>query len=209
MLPPTRTHTNIHTQRVSLSLTHTEQHKPWQHWWVHQPGTQRWSWCCGRQPHEHQYTAATWPGWHDAGATRQQPDDAPCRHGRYVWSLHEDRCWWWRLPPLAEGSVVGIETNVKACCFSEVSNHLWYGVKTWISSVGDYPTSPVLAWKCDRFEFVCWLLNVPATCKCISGTDLNRQFYLLPHWNRSCRSNFLLHPVTVYWHRANKSQCLP
>ena len=30
-------------------------------------------------------------------------------------------------------------------------------------------------------EFVCWLLNVPATCKCISGTDLLRQFYVLPH----------------------------
>ena len=26
-----------------------------------------------------------------------------------------------------------------------------------------------------------WLLNVPATCKCISGTDLHRQFYVLPH----------------------------
>ena len=28
---------------------------------------------------------------------------------------------------------------------------------------------------------VCWLLNVPATCKCISGTGLLRQFYVLPH----------------------------
>ena len=26
-----------------------------------------------------------------------------------------------------------------------------------------------------------WLLNVPATCQCISGTDLLRQFYVLPH----------------------------
>ena len=26
-----------------------------------------------------------------------------------------------------------------------------------------------------------WLLNVPATCECISGTDLHRQFYVLPH----------------------------
>ena len=25
---------------------------------------------------------------------------------------------------------------------------------------------------------VCWLLNVPATCKCISGTDQLRQFYV-------------------------------
>ena len=29
--------------------------------------------------------------------------------------------------------------------------------------------------------FVCWLLNVPATCECISGTDLLRQFYVLQH----------------------------
>ena len=28
---------------------------------------------------------------------------------------------------------------------------------------------------------VCWLLNVPATRECISGTDLLRQFYALPH----------------------------
>ena len=30
-----------------------------------------------------------------------------------------------------------------------------------------------------RNLFVCWLLNVPATCECISGTDLLRQFYVL------------------------------
>ena len=29
--------------------------------------------------------------------------------------------------------------------------------------------------------FVGCLLNVPATCQCISGTDLHRQFYVLPH----------------------------
>ena len=26
-----------------------------------------------------------------------------------------------------------------------------------------------------------WLLNVPATCECISGTDLLGQFCVLPH----------------------------
>ena len=26
-----------------------------------------------------------------------------------------------------------------------------------------------------------WLLKVPATCKCISGVDLLRQLYVLPH----------------------------
>ena len=29
--------------------------------------------------------------------------------------------------------------------------------------------------------FLSWLLNVTATCQCISGTDLLRQFYVLPH----------------------------
>ena len=53
---------------------------------------------------------------------------------------------------------------------------------------------------------VCRLLNVPATCYSISGTDLLRQFYVLPHWVRSCRSSFLPHPVTVYWHRTNHSR---
>ena len=27
----------------------------------------------------------------------------------------------------------------------------------------------------------------------------------MPHWDRSCRSNFLPHPVTVYWHQADQS----
>ena len=29
--------------------------------------------------------------------------------------------------------------------------------------------------------FVGWLLNVPAACECIPGTDLLRQFYVLPY----------------------------
>ena len=56
---------------------------------------------------------------------------------------------------------------------------------------------------------VCWLLSIPATCECISGTDLLRQFYVLPHCDRSCRSNYPSHPVTVYWHRADQSQHWP
>ena len=28
--------------------------------------------------------------------------------------------------------------------------------------------------------FVGWLLNVPATCECVSGTDLLRQYDVLP-----------------------------
>ena len=63
---------------------------------------------------------------------------------------------------------------------------------------------------CLKNRFVdCWLLNVPATCKCISGTDLRRQFYMLPHWDRCCRPNSPYRPVTVYWHRANQSRHWP
>ena len=39
-------------------------------------------------------------------------------------------------------------------------------------------------WEPDRqreIVVVGWLLNVPATRDCISGTDLLRQFYVLPH----------------------------
>ena len=36
-------------------------------------------------------------------------------------------------------------------------------------------------WRKKRYFVVCWLLNVPATCECISGTDLFRQFNVLPH----------------------------
>ena len=33
----------------------------------------------------------------------------------------------------------------------------------------------------ERDLLVGWLLNVPATCECTSGTDLLRQLYVLPH----------------------------
>ena len=64
-------------------------------------------------------------------------------------------------------------------------------------------------WESVQGLFVGWLLNVPATCECISGTYLLRQFYVLPHWDRSCRFNFPSHPVTVYWHWVNQSQHWP
>ena len=52
-------------------------------------------------------------------------------------------------------------------------------------------------------------VNVPATCECVSGTCLFRQLYTLPHWDRSCRSNFLSHPMTIYWQWADRSQLDP
>ena len=45
---------------------------------------------------------------------------------------------------------------------------------------------------------VCWLLNVLAPCYCILGIDLLRQFYVLPYIDKSGKSNFLFHPVTVF-----------
>ena len=39
--------------------------------------------------------------------------------------------------------------------------------------------------------------------------ELLRQFNMLPHWDRSCRSNLPPHPVTFYWHRADQSQNWP
>ena len=42
-------------------------------------------------------------------------------------------------------------------------------------------------------SFAC-LLNVPVTCLWVSGTDLVRQLYVLPHWDWNCRSNLLSHP---------------
>ena len=87
------------------------------------------------------------------------------------------------------------------------SDSLTVGVKTLRIAAVFSQTGLGLLWK--KRLFVCWLLNVPATCECISGTDLHRQFYVLPHWDRSCRSNFPSHPVTVYWHRADQSQRWP
>ena len=46
-------------------------------------------------------------------------------------------------------------------------------------------TIAVMTWLFGRREKVIdvvgWWLNVLATCECISGTDLHRQFYVLPH----------------------------
>ena len=57
-----------------------------------------------------------------------------------------------------------------------------------------------------------WLVNVPATCQCISGTDLHRQFYMLQFvgWltsqqhasvsqGRICTDNFTCCSLLVGW----------
>ena len=45
--------------------------------------------------------------------------------------------------------------------------------------------------------------------KRISRTDLLGQFYVLPHWDGSCRSNLLSHSVKIYWHQASQYQHQP
>ena len=42
---------------------------------------------------------------------------------------------------------------------------------------------------------------------CISGTYLLRQLCMLPHWDKSCRSNFLSYPVTIYWQPSQTLEC--
>ena len=51
------------------------------------------------------------------------------------------------------------------------------------SGEGDKKLFPLVlrTFKVDVVVAVCWLLNIPATCECISGTDLHRQFHVLPH----------------------------
>ena len=113
-----------------------------------------------------------------------------------------DKIWYWWIQaghclPLRFGKiryglpphhVVGVYLEAVVCC-------LFVGCLT---SQQHAKSSGLL--------FVSWLLSIPATCKCVLGMDLLRQFYVLPHWDRSCRPNFPSHPVTEYWHRANQSQ---
>ena len=66
---------------------------------------------------------------------------------------------------------------------------------------------------CCWFLLACHHLSLLIGCiksqhhaKRIRGEVLQRQFNVLPHWDRSCRSNLPSHPVTVYWHWVNQSQ---
>ena len=66
--------------------------------------------------------------------------------------------------------------NKSAYTASEDSQQLYGG------SLPKYTTNGPLL-KCSRLVVVvvCRLHNAPATCECISGTDLLRQVYVLPH----------------------------
>ena len=81
----------------------------------------------------------------------------------------------------------------------EVGDGKGMDVRSW--EVGDGKGMYVRSWEVGDGEGSgvrgrCSLLV--SNMQCTSGTDLLRQSYVLPHWDRSCRSNFLPHPVTVY-----------
>ena len=42
-------------------------------------------------------------------------------------------------------------------------------------------------------------------CSVSQGWICSEQWYVLPSWDRSCRSNFLSHTITVYWQQASQS----
>ena len=54
--------------------------------------------------------------------------------------------------------------NLRCMLWVQKYPHVWFLPCNW--SFSCYPCG----------FFVCWLLNIPATCKCISWTDLLRQF---------------------------------
>ena len=58
-------------------------------------------------------------------------------------------------------------------------------VSCWSINITALPTRAKV-----NIVVVCWLLNVPATCWCISGTDLHRELYVLP----------LLHSQHIHTH---------
>ena len=76
------------------------------------------------------------------------------------------------------------------------------------TSIHNYDCLQIFTWK----KFL-WQLFVSCLTSqqhaSISGTDLLRQFYMQPRWDKSCWSNFSPHPVTVYRHWANQSQRWP
>ena len=100
---------------------------------------------------------------------------------------------WVKELTFSMGSCAAVTELLLACCILKI---LVLPLLMWRPLPPDIDDLP---W------FVCWLLNVPATCECISGKDLLRQVYVLPQSDRSCRPNVLSHPVTVYWHRADQS----
>ena len=57
---------------------------------------------------------------------------------------------------------------------------------------------------CTKLLFVLHVVS-NKIAMCTSGMGPLRQWYILPHWDKSCRSHLQSHPVPVYWHHANQS----
>ena len=101
-----------------------------------------------------------------------------------------------------------LKASLSATCAAGTSDLHSYSV---------FPESPestkhVRLWldQSPRTSFVCLLVALRPSNMPVYLRDGSAQtIYVLPHWDRSCRSNFLSHPVTVYWHRADQSQCWP
>ena len=145
-----------------------------------------------------QATKAALPRWADSGPSTKRTGKASLQ--RHFEKIPQKNWRWWRTMRYHGHKQVWMEA-----CYSQGNRSLW----NWKTKQPSGKARSNKGKNHYSILFVGWLLNVPATWECISGTDLLRQFYVLPHWDRSCRSNFPSHPFTVYWHRANQSQHRP
>ena len=131
----------------------------------------------------------------------------------FHWNIqYRVKSWVYMYPPCQGRVKAEYSSAVPTCSYvlQEGREWGWGWGWGWGPDHRIYPFADMKFYmKSGNVGLACWLLNVPATCECISGTDLLRQFYVLPHWDRSCRSNFPSHPVTVYWHWADQSQRWP
>ena len=86
------------------------------------------------------------------------------------------------------------------CPVCSMSLHIVISQKVQLISHGASPGAT---------ERVCLLFAYCPSNRLVYLRNGSAQFYLLPHWDRSCRSNYLPHPVTVYWHWADQYQRCP
>ena len=187
-------------------------------------------------------------------------------------SVPRNQSYLYRPVPSGDGSSARAKTVCIPVCLQNSGRLAWYAGRNCIrlvtDSVQQLTTSlsfspPLHRSMASAVVVAGCLLNVPATCSCVSGTGpllgqrwdwsagvsipwlgemeslvcnfcLNvaarkivradpslrytslllgrwatnkqqplRKLYVLPHYDGSCGSVFLSHPVTVYWHRAN------
>ena len=129
----------------------------------------------------------------------------------------------WILPSRAQGisRLGGSKRGLVALAVSDAGHPQHWLLKNWstrTTASTALPCISVLAihapWHQRRWSsmflspvfVVGWLLNVPATWWCLSGTELLRRLQVLPHQDRSCRSKLLFHAYTIYWHQVDETQ---